>query len=114
MMIEDWGLIEYGAALKRQTQAVEAVIADENHPGFLIFCSHPAVVTMGRQTQAEDVFAWDGPLIEVSRGGRATYHGPSQLVVYPILNLKKIRRGRKPQGEAPCRRRSRPEKQAAP
>jgi len=94
MHFEDWGLIDYQQALEKQTEYVQKVAGDESHPGYLIFCSHPAVVTTGRQTQADDIFAWDGPVIEVSRGGRATYHGPSQVVVYPILNLKKPRNGR--------------------
>ena len=94
---EDWGLIDYELALQKQLERVETVSQDQNHPGFLIFCTHPAVVTTGRQTKPEDVFAWKGPIVEVSRGGRATYHGPSQLVVYPILNLKKERHGRGPQ-----------------
>lgn len=97
MIFSDWGLIDYEQALQKQLEYVELVAADENHPGFLIFCTHPAVVTTGRQTRPDDIFAWDGPTIEVSRGGRATYHGPSQVVVYPILNLKVARNGRAPQ-----------------
>ena len=94
---EDWGLIDYEQALQKQVDLVEAVSQDPSHPGFLIFCTHPAVVTTGRQTKPEDIFAWQGPVVEVSRGGRATYHGPSQLVVYPILNLKFARHSRGPQ-----------------
>lgn len=94
MIFEDWGLIDYESALQKQLEYVEIVSADENHPGFLVFCSHPAVVTTGRQTKPEDIFAWQGPVIEISRGGKATYHGPSQVVVYPIINLKKPRAGR--------------------
>ncbi|MFZ3231334.1 MAG: lipoyl(octanoyl) transferase LipB [Pseudobdellovibrio sp.] len=97
MIFEDWGLIDYQQALNQQIKYLEIVAGDESHPGFLIFCSHPAVVTIGRQTLPEDVFSWSGPIIEVSRGGRATYHGPSQVVVYPILNLKNQRAGRGPQ-----------------
>lgn len=97
MIFEDWGLIDYEQALQKQLEYVEIVASDENHSGFLIFCTHPAVVTTGRQTQPDDIFSWSGPVIEISRGGRATYHGPSQLVVYPILNLKKARAGRGPQ-----------------
>jgi lipoyl(octanoyl) transferase len=94
---EDWGLIDYEQALNRQLEYVELVSQDSKHPGFLIFCTHPPVVTTGRQTQGHDIFAWKGPVVEVSRGGRATYHGPSQLVAYPILNLKNERQGRGPQ-----------------
>ncbi|MBC7421812.1 MAG: lipoyl(octanoyl) transferase LipB [Bdellovibrio sp.] len=99
MIYEDWGLIDYEQALQKQLEYVELVAGDalNEHPGFLIFCTHPAVVTIGRQTLPDDVFAWKGPTIEVSRGGRATYHGPSQIVVYPILNLKNPRAGRGPQ-----------------
>lgn len=94
---EDWGLIDYEQALQKQLELVETVSQDQKHPGFLIFCTHPAVVTTGRQTLPEDIFAWKGSVVEVSRGGRATYHGPSQLVVYPILNLKFERHNRGPQ-----------------
>ncbi len=97
MIFEDWGLIDYQKALDQQLKYVDQISGNEDHPGFLIFCIHPAVVTTGRQTQASDVFAWQGPIIEISRGGRATYHGPSQLVVYPILNIKKPRKNRGPQ-----------------
>jgi lipoyl(octanoyl) transferase len=101
MIFEDWGLMDYQQALNKQLEYVEKVAAAADnvfgHPGFLIFCTHPPVVTLGRQTQPEDLFAWKGPVIEISRGGRATYHGPSQVVVYPILNLKQPRTGRGPQ-----------------
>ena len=96
-VFQDWGLIDYQLALDQQLKCLEKLSSEPEHPGFLIFCSHPPVVTVGRQTQPEDVFSWSGPIIEISRGGRATYHGPSQLVVYPILNLKAFRNGRKPQ-----------------
>lgn len=93
---QDWGLVPYEDALDRMLGLVEKVAAGE-HPGALVFCSHPPVITLGRATQPGDVFAWDGPILEISRGGRATYHGPSQLVVYPVFSLKQERRGRAPQ-----------------
>ena len=93
----DWGLIDYQQALNKQLELVEEVIARENHPGYIVFCSHPPVVTVGRQTKSEDIFSWQGPIVEITRGGRATYHGPSQLVIYPILNLKYARKSRGPQ-----------------
>jgi lipoyl(octanoyl) transferase len=92
--ILDWGLIDYQQALDQQLQLVEEVIANPDHQGYIVFCSHPHVVTTGRQTKPEDIFAWQGPVVEISRGGRATYHGPSQVMVYPILNLKNPRAGR--------------------
>lgn len=91
---QDWGLVPYQQALERQLEIVETVSL-QNKPGVLIFCSHPPIVTLGRATQSQDVFSWQGETLEVSRGGRATYHGPSQLVIYPILNLQLERKGRK-------------------
>ncbi len=57
----------------------------------IIFCTHPPVVTTGRGTKPGDVFGWQGEVCETNRGGRATYHGPSQIVVYPIVDLQKSR-----------------------
>ncbi len=82
----DWGLIEYQEALDLQETLV-ADIFSHRRRGVIVFCSHPPVVTLGRKTQPGDVFDWNGPLVQVSRGGRATYHGPNQLVVYPLINL---------------------------
>lgn len=96
LTFQDWGLINYQEALNKQLELVEKVAVEQND-GYLIFCTHPPVVTLGRVTQPGDVFGWKGQTIEIARGGRATYHGPSQLVVYPIVNLKKERQGRKPQ-----------------
>ena len=84
--IQDWGLIPYGHALQRQLDLVDLVhreLARET----IVLCSHPPIVTLGRGTQPGDVFAWTGEAVEVTRGGRATYHGPSQIVAYPIMDL---------------------------
>ena len=97
LQFQDWGLIPYDQALHRMHELVQDVAEGRVTPGVLVFCSHPPVVTLGRATQPGDVFDWQGPILEIARGGRATYHGPSQLVVYPILNLKEPRRGRGPQ-----------------
>ncbi len=86
LTFEHWGLIDYDQALDRQLDLLHK-IADGTSPDTLIFCTHPPVVTLGRKTQQGDVFAWDGPIKDISRGGRATYHGPSQLLVYPLINL---------------------------
>ncbi len=95
LKFEDWGLIDYDVALNRQLEKVEEVSkknleSQSEDFGFLIFCSHPAIVTLGRKTQPGDVFGWKGPIKEISRGGRATYHGPSQLVIYPIFKVRDI------------------------
>jgi lipoyl(octanoyl) transferase len=86
LAVEDWGLVSYKEALSRQEEYVDQV-ARELRRETLVFCSHPPVVTLGRGTKPGDVFGWTGETFDVSRGGRATYHGPSQIVVYPILDL---------------------------
>mgnify|MGYP000863730338 FL=1 len=86
LAVEHWGLIPYREALDRQFEAVDRV-SRELKPETLIFCSHPPIVTLGRGTKDGDVFGWSGDTIEVGRGGRATYHGPSQVIVYPVLDL---------------------------
>ncbi len=95
---EDWGLIEYEQALARQLETLEEVsLRSRNDPGYfgkIIFCTHPPVVTKGRVTQEDDIFSWQGKIVEIQRGGRATYHGPSQVVVYPIVNISKARKSR--------------------
>jgi lipoate-protein ligase B len=60
----------------------------------LVLCTHPPVVTLGRGSRPEDLEGWSGSTLETSRGGRATYHGPSQVVIYPIVDLKRERSGR--------------------
>lgn len=86
LAVEDWGLLSYKEALSRQEEYVDHV-ARELRRDTLVFCQHPPVVTLGRGTKPGDVFGWNGDTFEVSRGGRATYHGPTQIVVYPILDL---------------------------
>lgn len=90
----DWGLINYSEALERQMVLVEKVASGEM-PDTVVFCSHPPVVTLGRSAKPQDLIGWQGDIIEVSRGGRATYHGPNQLVIYPILNLTRERKSLK-------------------
>lgn len=95
MQFEDWGLIDYETALEKQLQYVNEVVEGRRQET-LVFCTHPPVVTLGRSTRPGDVFAFEGPVVEINRGGRATYHGPSQLVIYPILDLSRERHGRAP------------------
>lgn len=87
MRVEDWGLIEYGLSSARQLERVDEIAegADER----LVICTHPPVVTLGRASTPEDIQGWTGATIESSRGGRATYHGPSQIIVYPMIDLRR-------------------------
>lgn len=89
MRFEDWGLIPYEASCERQLSYVEEVAGGAED--VLVFCTHPPVVTLGRGAVAEDMDGWNGSTVETSRGGRATYHGPNQIVIYPILDLRRAR-----------------------
>lgn len=89
--VQDWGVVDYETAVQRQLELVDALARDT-----LVFCTHPPVVTLGRATTPDDLIGWDGNTIETARGGRATYHGPSQLVIYPIIDLR-VRRADLPE-----------------
>jgi len=92
MKILDWGMIAYEESLTQQLALVESIIKGQ-HEESLVFCSHPPVVTLGRAFKSKDQgeVSWKGEVVETSRGGKATYHGPSQLVIYPLINLNQKR-----------------------
>jgi lipoyl(octanoyl) transferase len=82
------GQREYGEALALQHQLVAARQRDEI-PDTLLLVEHPHVITRGRGTHAENLLATgDVPIFEIERGGDVTYHGPGQLVGYPIFLLR--------------------------
>src|SRR5687768_17556058 len=89
--VEHLDLIDYPKALEIQLESVEALIKfRKTAPEKFIVCEHPTVITVGRAPGSrEEVFSKDIPIVEVSRGGRATLHLPGQVVVYPILDLDK-------------------------
>ena len=91
MKYVDWGLIGYEEALNKQLELVH-LVSEGDEEEQVVYCAHPPVVTLGRGTQEGDLLGWKGEVVEVQRGGRATYHGPSQLVAYPILDLSKRNR----------------------
>lgn len=95
LCFEHWGLIDYSISVDRQLKYVEEIFLS-TRPDTIVFCSHSSLVSLGRGTKKEDLISWKGELVESSRGGRATYHGPSQLVIYPLINLSKGRVGLKP------------------
>jgi lipoyl(octanoyl) transferase len=97
-LVVNLGLVEYGAAWELQRRIVAARKAGAV-PDVLLLCEHPHVITLGRNGKLGNLLASDSVLrqmrvsfFETDRGGDITYHGPGQLVGYPILNLGDIRR----------------------
>ncbi len=86
LVIEDWGVLPFAEALDGQLQVLEQIHSN-NWPGVIGFCQHPPVVTVGSKAQASEYCDWQGEVVNVSRGGRVTYHGPEQLMIYPLINL---------------------------
>lgn len=92
----DLGLIEYEAAWKLQDQYA-AEIAEEKRPPTLLLLEHPHVYTFGRRGKQENLL-WGEPQLKekgiaihwVDRGGDVTYHGPGQLIGYPLIPLTPV------------------------
>jgi lipoyl(octanoyl) transferase len=98
LLVVELGLIEYGAAWELQRRVVAARKSGAI-PDALVLCEHPHVITLGRSGKIANLRASGRVLgqmgvsfFESDRGGDITYHGPGQLVGYPILNLAEIRR----------------------
>ena len=88
MTVVSLGRIEYGAALEIQNRHVEDLLAGTGGE-VLLLLEHEPVYTIGRtrdQSSLRDRLPH--PALETNRGGQATYHGPGQLVGYPILDLR--------------------------
>ena len=97
-LVIELGLTPYGAAWELQRRIVAARKANLV-PDILLLCEHPHVITLGRNGKPEHLRASEHLLRQMNvefhltdRGGDITYHGPGQLVCYPILNLAAIRR----------------------
>jgi lipoate-protein ligase B len=94
MIVEDLNLMGYRAAWERQEHAHEAVVAGGEER--LLLVEHPPVITFGRRAEAaaknlvasaERLAEMGVEVVESDRGGDITFHGPGQLVVYPIVKL---------------------------
>jgi lipoyl(octanoyl) transferase len=82
------GLVPYEEALLQQ-RAVHQEVAQGNRPNTLILLEHPSVYTAGKRTSEIEKPTDGTPVIDVDRGGKITWHGPGQLVGYPIVRLAK-------------------------
>jgi lipoyl(octanoyl) transferase len=80
------GLIDYEQALHMQ-RTIHSQVAEGICPNTLLLLEHPSVYTAGRRTLDSEKPADGSPVIEVDRGGKITWHGPGQLVGYPIVKL---------------------------
>jgi len=79
------GLIDYQRAWQLQRELADARVA--GGPDTLLLLEHPSVYTAGRRTLPEERPIDDTPVIDTDRGGKITWHGPGQLVGYPIIGL---------------------------
>lgn len=87
MEVRELGLVEYRAAWDLQKRLVDERAAGRI-PDTLLLLEHPSVVTCGRGLRSKSLGATPHPVFHVERGGDVTYHGPGQLVGYPIVHLK--------------------------
>jgi len=95
---QDWGLTEYNEAWARQESLFSATIEKKLHElpteNYLVFCEHPHVYTLGKSGDEQNLLlnmiqlqAKNASFIHSNRGGDITYHGPGQVVGYPIFDL---------------------------
>lgn len=104
VQFQDWGLVDYQEAWHRQEALFEEIITDKTAnrtndtsfptDNYLIFVEHPHVYTLGKSGKIDHLLLDQSGLDEknatyykINRGGDITYHGPGQLVGYPILDL---------------------------
>ncbi|MDH3901584.1 MAG: lipoyl(octanoyl) transferase LipB [Xanthomonadales bacterium] len=92
LLVRRLGLLEYEPvwrAMQTFTDQRDADTADE-----LWLVEHPPVFTQGQAGRAEHVLApGDIPVIQVDRGGQVTYHGPGQIVAYPLIDISRLKLG---------------------
>jgi lipoyl(octanoyl) transferase len=94
----DWGLVEYNQAWKEQesifAETISRKIQELETENYLIFCEHPHVYTLGKSGDEQNLLlnyiqlqANNAQFVHTNRGGDITYHGPGQIVGYPIFDL---------------------------
>lgn len=102
----NWGLIEYNEAWNRQEEifsdTINKKLENEKTDNFLILCEHPHVYTLGKSGDEHNLLidyiqlqAKDAVFVKTNRGGDITYHGPGQVVGYPIFDLANFELGLK-------------------
>lgn len=106
MKFENWNTIPYSDAWQQQTELFDTLVAakqkGQNYENRIIMCQHPHVYTLGRSGKENNMLLSEeqlhkigATLYHIDRGGDITYHGPGQLVCYPIINLEDYHLGLK-------------------
>ncbi len=92
--VQDWGLTGYEKALERQKKEFSRRLAGKGE-NTLVVTRHEPTITMGKSSSEDDILVDEKvlnehgvDLVEIGRGGGVTYHGPGQLVLYPIFDLR--------------------------
>ncbi|WP_108821662.1 lipoyl(octanoyl) transferase LipB [Dysgonomonas sp. Marseille-P4361] len=104
MIYQDLHTIEYGKAWSHQEELFDKSLAQkankEQTENYLLFCEHPHVITIGKHGKTENLLYQESflnqrgvSLFQIDRGGDVTYHGPGQLVGYPIFDLESFNIG---------------------
>ena len=88
IVVDHIGLLEYESALALQREFHSEVVS-KDRANTLLLLEHPSVYTAGKRTQSFEMPSDGTPVVQVDRGGRITWHGPGQLVGYPIVRLSK-------------------------
>ncbi|GMA31874.1 lipoyl(octanoyl) transferase LipB [Litorihabitans aurantiacus] len=88
----DGSLLDYRAGWRLQRELHDAVVTGSRR-ATVVLCEHAPVYTAGRRTRRDERPAGEGlggtPVVDVDRGGRVTWHGPGQLVGYPVVRLRR-------------------------
>jgi len=86
-IIQNWGKdVEFKQSWDKQRELHHKIVS-ENHPNTVVLLEHQNVYTAGRSTKPEDRPIDSSPVFDIDRGGRITWHGPGQIVCYPIIKL---------------------------
>ncbi len=104
--MSDWGLVPYMEAWERQegifSETIRKKLAEEQTHNLLIYCQHPHVYTLGKSGDEHNLLldyiqlqASNAEFVQTNRGGDITYHGPGQIVGYPIFDLSNFKIGLK-------------------
>ncbi len=106
LKIENWGLISYAEAWDRQKEYFENIINAKmgglTHTNYIVLCEHPSVYTLGKSGHQNNMLLNESQLnkigaelFHIDRGGDITYHGPGQVVCYPLIDLENFHLGLK-------------------